>query len=430
MTVARVAVFFILAFSAIAAPLSCDFSGYRAQPGLQAEVSAGSLLVTWDGERGDTLRARFGLEASKPVIRELTIRKRGGEWSVLGKDLSPEYSVVTGLRRTGHGLPEELRWWVYWDAPLSIPGTGDQPNLPRRPEEIRSFTAAFQSTSCAVRTEGSRIEVTFPGLSMGVFGGSLRYTVYRGSNLLRQEAIAKTEEPSLAYKYAGGLKGFQTSQLSRVVWRDVGGNEQSYAFGGAANEGPVPLRARNRVAVAEGPAGSIAVFPPPHQFFFARQLEINLGFVWYRKDGDSSFSLGVRHGDSHEGYNPVWVERVFALYNAPPGTWQRMPVYFYLGAGDAEQTRDFVLSYTRGDRYKPLPGCKTMVTHFHTAFAEELMQAKSLDVQAPWIPAIRALGADIAHIHDFHGDGHPQDAGPLRLKELENYFAACRRHSD
>jgi hypothetical protein len=71
-----------------------------------------------------------------------------------------------------------------------------------------------------------------------------------------------------------------------------------------------------------------------------------------------------------------------------------------------------------------------MATHFHTAFTQELMNSGSLDTQAPWIPTMRALGINIAHIFDFHGDGHPQDPGPLRLQELENYFAACRRHSD
>ena len=43
---------------------------------------------------------------------------------------------------------------------------------------------------------------------------------------------------------------------------------------------------------------------------------------------------------------------------------------------------------------------------------------------------MRAMGINIAHIFDFHGDGHPHDPGPLRLKELETYFEGCRRHSD
>jgi hypothetical protein len=344
--------------------------------------------------------------------------------------LTPDFTTVSGVRRTGHGLPDELRWWVYWDAPLEVPGSGNQPGLPRRAQEILRSEARFNSNGCEVRTNGARLEISFPGLSMGIFSGGLRFTVYRGSNLLRQEAIVSTTEPSVAYKYVGGLKGFAVSDLARVIWRDTGGNEQAHQFAGARNSDPVPLRARNRVAVAEGRNGSIAVFPPPHQFFFARQLEVNLGFVWYRKDDKESFSLGVRHGDHHEGYNPVWRDRVFALYNAPPGTLQRMPVYFYLSPFDASGTREAVLAYTHGDRYKPLAGFQTMVTHFHTAFTQELTEAGSLDTQPPWLPAVKALGVNIVYLCDFHGDGHPRDPGPIRLKELENYYEACRRHAD
>ena len=58
------------------------------------------------------------------------------------------------------------------------------------------------------------------------------------------------------------------------------------------------------------------------------------------------------------------------------------------------------------------------------------LRLRALDTTPPWIPLFRALGINIAHIFDFHGDGHPNDPGPLRLPELENYFAACARHSD
>ena len=413
-----------------AGELRCNLSSYREIPGLQAGIRDDSLLVVWRGERNSTLRARFAIEGERPIVRELAVRAEGREWSTLGRNLTPEFATTSGLRRTGHGLPEELRWWVYWDAPLQVPGSGNQPNMPRRPEEIRHSEASFHSNGCEVRTNGARLEVTFPGLSMGIFSGRLQFTVYRGSNLLRREAIATTSEPSVAYKYTGGLKGFSLADLQRVAWRDTGGNEQAYYFGGTPNRDRAPLRARSRLAVAEGRGGSIAVFPPPHQFFFARQLEVNLGFVWYRKDDDRVFSLGVRHGDNHEGYNPVWIDRVFALYNAPPGTWQRMPVYFYLSPSDARATREEALAYTHGDRYKPVAGFQTMVTHFHTAFTQALTDAGSLDRRAPWIPAIKALGVNIVYLCDFHGDGHPRDAGPLRLKELEDYYEACRRHSD
>ncbi|MBI1895356.1 MAG: hypothetical protein HYZ57_08560 [Acidobacteria bacterium] len=416
--------------AAAAAQTPCNLSAYKEQPGLKAYQANGRLEVAWSGERGDQLMAAFAIDRGAPVVRELAVKSKDGRSTNLGHNLTPEFSVVTGMRRAGHGMPDELRWWVYWDAPLSIPGRGDNPNLPRKPEEIRRAAAAFASRSCEARTEGARLEVEFDGVSMGLFAGKLRYTVYRGANLLRVETIAKTEEPSVAYKYTAGLKGFSTAALQRVAWTDVGGSEQHYEFGGEPNRDPVPLRARKRIAVAGGRAGSVAVFPAPHQFFFARQLEINLGFNWYRKDDAKSFSLGVRHGDNHEGYNPVWVERVFALYNAPPGTWQRMPVYFYLSAAPARQTREAALAYTHGDTYKPLPGYKTMVTHFHTAFTKELTDSGSLDTLAPWIPAMRALGVNIVYNCDFHGDGHPNDPGSVRLKELEAYYEACRRHSD
>ena len=140
--------------------------------------------------------------------------------------------------------------------------------------------------------------------------------------------------------------------------------------------------------------------------------------------------MGVRQGDNAGGYEPIWIERVYALYNAPPGTWQRMAAYFYLSAANATATRDAALAYTHGDRFLPVPGYQVMATHFHTAFAKELSDAGSLDVEPPWIPAIRDLGVNIVMLDDFHDDGHPADNGRVRLDELRSYYDACQRHSD
>ena len=401
-----------------AAPLNCDLSQYHPAPGLAAGREGDDLTVQWDGESGQKLRARLGIVAGVPTVRELAIQPSGGAWSILARDLTPEFGVTTGIRRTNHGLAEENRWDVFWDVPLNHPG------------DVRRFSASFQADRCAVKTDGARLEVSFPGVSLGIFSGSLQFTVYRGANLLRLEAIAKTDEPSVAYKYEAGLKGLSSELLPRIAWNDVSSQPQTASVSSGQEGQPVVLRARNRLAIAEGPAGSIAVFPPPHQFFFARELEVNLGYVWYRPDRDAKFSLGVRHADKEEGYNPAWINGVFALYNAPPGTWQQMSAYFYLCPGSPGQCREAVMAYTHGDRYQPLPGYKTMVTHFHFAFAKELIDSGSFDTTPPWIPMFRALGINIAHIFDFHGDGHPNDPGPLRLPELEQYFAACARHSD
>lgn len=443
-------------------PLVCDLREYKPQTGLTAEVAADLLRVQWQGERGQELRVTFAIRGSQPIIAELAARKAGGAWSVIGAGLTPEFEITSGKRRISNQqlqplralgrtitpeLIEKEKWNVFWDAPLEIPGSeGTNPDLPRRADEVRRAVAMYKTAGCAVKTNGSRVEISFPGLTAGIFSGQLVYTIYKGTNLLRQEAVAKTDEPSVAYKYRAGLKGFTIADSTRFAWIDVARARQDYRFGGDVNSDPVVIRARNRLAVLETGTGSLAVFPPPHKFFWAREIELNLGYVYYRKDAVKSFSLGVRQADREEMYRPygfsddVWNRRVrqsrnfargnFALYNAPPGTWQHMPVYFYLSAGDALTTQTAVLAFTHEDRYKPLPGYQVAISHFHTHFHEQLSDAGSLDTQPTWLPVFRELGVNIAMMSDFHSDGHPKDPGPLRLKEQKVYFDGARRHSD
>src|SRR5256712_11762530 len=169
--------------------MQCDLTGYKEAPGLKAETSAGSLRVTWQGAREQELRVSFGLLNAAPVIREMEVRRQDGRWTVLGRDLSPEFHVTAGRRRISEQQLEPLRrlgldrdadflerekWKAFWDAPLVIPGAGGtNPGLPRMPEEIRRAAAAYKSTGCQVKTDGARLEVTFTGLSIGIFSGSL-----------------------------------------------------------------------------------------------------------------------------------------------------------------------------------------------------------------------------------------------------------------
>jgi len=243
----------------------------------------------------------------------------------------------------------------------------------------------------------------------------------------------------------GGLKGFRIADDSRVVWRDTARGWQKYAFGGAVNQDPVGLRARNRLAILETNGGSLAFMPPSHKFFFSREIETNLGYVYYRKDSDTSFALGVRQPDREVGAKPwgisdeVWNHRVgearghlnnFALYNAPPGSLQRMPVYFYLSPSDGRATQQSVMAFTHDDVYKPMPGYKVLVSHFHFHFNEQLTDAGTMDAQPTWLPVFRDLGINVAILADFHSDSHPTDTGKLRLNEQKVYFEGCERFSD
>jgi len=444
---AAVVLMLAMTSTARADTLQCEMGQYKAGPGLTARVETDSLVVTWTGQGGAELRARYAIDAGRPAIRELDIRKAGGQWTTLGRNLVPEYRVTSGVRRMSEQQAAPLRaagveltpqvidknrWYAFWDAPLVIP-EGPPPatprNLgsPRTPAEIRRASASFTSSSCRVNTDGSSLGVTFPGLSMGIFAGDLRFTVYRGTNLLRMDAIAKTDEPWVAYKYEGGLTGFTTDLTPRVIWRDTGGHAQHYDFGGVKNETIVPLKAANRVLIAEGPRGSLATFPPPHTFFFTREVDTNLGYVWYRKDADGRFGLGIRQADREE--NPLYVDN-FALFNAPPGTWQKMAVYFYASLDSGEPTRQSVLAFTHGDTFKPVPGYKTMVNHFHLRFTDRVKASGSFDTPMQDLAAMKALGLNIVGLSDFHGDLHANDPGPLRFADQRDYAEASRRASD
>ena len=436
--------------------LNCSLTGYQAAPGLSAAVAGDTLALTWDGDPGQEVRLRLMISGGTPTIRDLAVRRKGTRWATLVSNVRPEFRVASGMRRItnqqlrplqGLGVDitaeviDEEKWDAFWDAPLNLPG-GDaahgnstpplegldhQPGLPRLPEEVTRATATYQAQGCEVTTNGARLEVTFPGVELGVFAGRLQYTVYRGTNLIKQEVIATTDERSVAYKYEAGLTGLAIQPTSRMVWRDISNLWQEYQFGGAVNERQVALKSSNRLAVAEVPRGAIAAFPPPHNFFWARELEFNLGYTWYRKDSEASFSFGVRQADGEEeptgvGRGEEDIRQNFALRSARPGTWQRMPVFFYVSAEPGEATLESALAFTRQDTFKPLDGHQVMATHFHSRFVQRL-QAYGMDTRIRELDAMKAIGVNILGLGE-------SSRGPDRLQSQADYFEGARRHSD
>ena len=458
--------------------MSCNLSQYKAAQGLTATKEPGALLVSWTGQNGAELRARYAIESGQPIVRELAVRKPSGQWTTLGKDLTPEYHVVSGVRRmaddqanplraAGIELTDEVinkhRWYAFWDAPLVMPGSQEMkdeaawqrsqadpaaaggrggrgqapardplvPNrtlgAPRTPSEIRRADSSFQTASCSVKTDGASLIVTFPGLSMGIFSGDLQFTVYRGTNLIRMDAMATTREEWVAYKYDAGLKGLSTDLTPRVTWRDTGGHLQDHQFGGVVNPTLARVKAQNRLIVAEARNGALAAFPPPHTFFFTREKDTNLGYVWYRKDAEGRFGIGVGMPEREE--EPRYVQN-FALYNAPPGTVQKMGVYFYASPDAGEPARQAVLAFTHGDAFKPVAGYKTFVNHFHLDFTGRQRLSGSLDTAFQDLAAMKSLGLNVIGLSDFHFELHASDSGELRLADQKDYFEASRRASD
>ena len=377
-----------------------DISGVRPGPvGVRTEAT--SVIVTWPDESAKTWRAEFSLEIAKPLITAI---------SVDGKNIveraNPVYRCSTGKRRGG--------WDEFFDLPPADPGG------------TRSFRGAFRLKAAFARTIGDRVEVRFDGLSMGIFEGSIRYTFYPGSRLLHQEAVVSTQEPDTAFYYDAGMamavdadRRPGNNMESRLAYYDTAGQLHSERVDSVSEY--TPVKARYRTIAAPVANGGVAVFPAPHQYFMTRDFTSNMGYLWH-SSWRGTVALGIRQlPDDNSAFYP-WA-------NAPPGSEQRLSVFFLLSGNSAEQALNDVLRYTNRDRLPDVPGYKKVAAHFHFAYTVQAME-KGVDWTPPFKPVLKEMGVDAAIISDFHGDGHPRDPGDMRLKELEFYYRACRAQSD
>src|SRR5438105_15959349 len=85
--------------AASTSPLTCNLSGYKASGGLTSVIDGNLLTVSWNGQGTSQLQARFAIDGGTPTIRDLSVRQGGGDWALLGQNLTPEYRVTTGVRR-------------------------------------------------------------------------------------------------------------------------------------------------------------------------------------------------------------------------------------------------------------------------------------------------------------------------------------------
>jgi hypothetical protein len=153
----------------------------------------------------------------------------------------------------------------------------------------------------------------------------------------------------------------------------------------------------------------------------ARDYTTNMGYVWYTS-WRGTVSLGIRQlPDDNAPYYP-WM-------NAPPGTEQQMRMFLSLDDRDARPVLEDVLRYTHQDHFPKLPGYITFAPHWHVAYTVQA-EEKGLDWEPPFKRAMKAIGIDAALIFDFHGDGHPNEVTDVRVKELFDFYRACRAQSD
>jgi hypothetical protein len=372
--------------------------------------------VLWKGEDGLSWRAELGIKDAKPCIFELCYESNG-KWISLAENLTPQFKVITGKRTKINPQREKLlapgeepgyQWDTYSDDPMS------------RTAEVKEAKDKWNTSSMSYSEDGNVKTVTFDGLTLGQFTGGLAVNFFEGSNLIRIEAVASTEEDGVAYLYHAGLGGFKQDKLYYVSPRR---REIVENPGYHTNSGPDRDRqrvdARGRVLTLQAAHGAFCVMPSPHRFFWPCQTENIVGYNYYNIEKDGSLSIGVRHNKQQEHFNVRW-----PLYNAQPGTVQRMSFFFLVNSETIYSARSMAMRYTNFDHLRPLEGYKRLGSHMH--IASQAAFPRDYRKQRPWELLFKELGYDIFAPCDFWAEGRNDDNKEGRKADMERYALESR----
>ncbi len=385
-----------------------------ADSGAVIEQSETQLLVTWPMSAEDNGVAVFNLDEKKALIKSFGIAGKGQAPTVVLSTLNPVTLLTVGSRDSKN--PQG--WGAFFD------------NTPKRPYE--TFLVALGKRRVQTTNHGTRTTISLAEASGGGFRGDVQFTFYRNSPLIHAETVVTTQEDWRAIIYDAGLESPSPSWKS-IGWKDTSGEFQSVKD--AEQAGPETLAVAGRTIVASGSAGSLAVFPAPHQFFYPQDEAYNLQFVWhgwnYRQRAPGC-GFGIRQSDTGD-------KRFVPWFNAPPGTGQRLGVFYLLTRGDGRQALEAVARYTHGDRFKTLPGHVTFTSHYHVEHSKNYLE-KQKQQQTNGVPrglempgfvkTFKARGADIVHLAEFHYEDGSRIPATNRLHKLKVMHDECRRLSD
>ena len=298
--------------------------------------------------------------AGRPLIALIGIaHKPDGAPSSLLENAEPVTFLLVGSRQAPAGRPPGMSVFnVFFDC------AGDSP--------VRDVSLAVRAQARARHQPRPARTVAIGNITIGPFAGELQFTFYAGARLVHMETIVRTREDRRAILYDTGLT-WSFSEPEGFAWVDTHGKPQRAAALPTVKDHPIA--AKHRTLIRETATGSLACFPPPHQFFFPRDLTDNLPTLWLgqgHRGLEPKFGFGIRQSERGGGSYVPW-------FNAPPGTDQHLGVFYLLSSGRAEQALDQTLKYTNSDCFPKLPGYHTLSSHWHMATAMAALEAKQAD---------------------------------------------------
>lgn len=365
-----------------------------------------TLEISWPIADDKQAQIVLDLDKEKPLFRTIGILNNG-DFSEIAKGLNPSFILNVGSRT----LKPENGWTIFFDK------------VPTRP--YTSHVLKLTKKDIKIAKQGLRTVITVGEVSAPDFKGNIEITIYNQQPLFNIAAVVSTQRDSTAILYDAALTGEQ-------IWDTISYQTNQNKFekiqrSTIDNNTAVNKAVNYRTIIGSSESGSLAVFPPPHQYFYPLDEAYNLNFTWYGanyRDMIPEFGIGIRQ-------DPEGDHRFVPWFNAPPGTHQRLNFFCLLGVDGSEKLLDSVKEYTHSDTYKPLPSYKTMASHFHNEFImNEVMEGTSVPKKPEFVEVFKTMGVDIVHLGEFHYTAHPKGPDPTRLQELNALFEQCKRLSD
>lgn len=406
----------IVAVAGSAFALTVDMAKVATDSAVHITVLPETVIVEWPSDAAGRLAsATFCLTNGRPLIASLALAAGGdARPQVIARDLEPFTAITVGSR----DLATPAGWMLFFDKVNTRPS--------------QRYAAKLSLSSAVATAQGNRGSLELGALTAGPFAGKLVFTFYAGSPLIQAEVVVSTTNDACAIVYDAGLVA-PAGSVKRFTWIEPGGNlEKSCGPGAPA----VSRRARFRTVLAEtAEQGTVAVFPPPHRFFYPLDFAENFGFNWCGQNYKSAPG-----GDGWGVCQPPEGDRRWVPWvNAPPNTMQRFGAFYLLGRGDSAATLAAVKAFTHDDHFVPVPGCKTFTSHYHLEHTLTLLKAQKAagstnlpanQVLPGFVRAFREAGVDIVHLAEFHQGNTPKLTEAPRLLNLRTLHAECARLSN
>lgn len=374
-----------------------DLSQYDSSSPIDISTDKNALQVVWQSTDDIKFRVDFNLSGNDPLINEISIAKdKNSSFEVLAEKIHPDFQVTIGIRDAKY----DVNWpWIFFDNPFS--------------REFKTFPSVIDLKNIKVQSTEGRVKITFSSITSGSFHGNLVCHIYSGSPLIYWEAVMTTDQPRVAYIYDTRFhtkipkiiyEDYKSSQLDRVTPEDMLKN----------------YKVKYRTLMVDYPNGTMAIFPPPHAYFWAaNKPSPNIGFLQASKN-----AIGTRQARELDVAYNAWVD-------APAGKYQRMGVFQLLSPTDGETTLEKVKLYTHGDQFKILDGYKTYTSHYHPKITRYELD-REYHYPKEFKKVMKGLNVQIVHLAEFHccGDWNGRDVGIERLRQLKGMFDLTLKYSD